>query len=260
MRKLILVLMVVLLSLSQHQLAYAETCGENSAEACTSVSSSGSTVTGVITVPGSTTTVAVPVAPNPGPPVVEATPVPVETEAAWTTGETVAEVAWGRQPAPAPAPPATVTLEQAARREVTSLQLPTVPLSIGPDPAANEWGMAVVGYPLWLWVPPASGQTTTATVEGASLAITATPGPLTVDMGDGARVTCTTSTPLAPSVAAGTPSPDCGHAYLVPGTYTVQASTTWTIGWSSNGTSGTFPLTTTSQRTIVVGELLSALR
>ena len=50
----------------------------------------------------------------------------------------------------------TVTPEQAAYMAVAQLQLPANEPGIGPAPAKNEWHMAVVGYPLWLWADGAT--------------------------------------------------------------------------------------------------------
>ena len=54
--------------------------------------------------------------------------------------------------APRPAPPTRAQAEALARTLVGRLDLPESTPLVGPDPGVNEWNMAVVGYPLWLWV------------------------------------------------------------------------------------------------------------
>ena len=44
-----------------------------------------------------------------------------------------------------------ITAGQAAAIAVARLQLPTIAPGIGPSPNVNQWNMAAVGYPLWLW-------------------------------------------------------------------------------------------------------------
>ncbi|QGF22860.1 hypothetical protein [Raineyella fluvialis] len=82
----------------------------------------------------------------------------------------------------------------------------------------------------------------------------------TYDMGDGTRVTCTTSTPwVAGAQPPGTPSPDCGHVYERPGTYTITATHRWNLSWTAMGQSGSFPLTNTASLVVTVGELASVV-
>ncbi|WP_052462551.1 hypothetical protein [Nigerium massiliense] len=144
------------------------------------------------------------------------------------------------------------------------LYLPDPEIKVAPDPSVNEWNMAVVGYPLWLWVPTADSVESSATNDGLTFDMTATRKSVTFDMGDGSTVTCEEMTPFDDSVEPGTPSPTCGYVYQKPSlpneNYTVRATTEWTVRWSSMGFSGDLPGTTTSTTTIPVGELQSVLR
>jgi hypothetical protein len=47
--------------------------------------------------------------------------------------------------------PIRITAGQAAAIAAARLQLPRIPPGIGPSPDINQWNMAAVGYPLWLW-------------------------------------------------------------------------------------------------------------
>lgn len=140
-----------------------------------------------------------------------------------------------------------------------SLRVPDPTISIGPDPSVNEWNMAVVGHPLWLWTDTPRTASSTNSGGGMTITIQAELKSLTFAMGDGKTVTCTTWTPYGPTVPAGAPSPTCGHTYTKPslprGNYTIDATADWTARWSAMGYSGTLPLRSTSTRSVPVGEL-----
>ena len=147
---------------------------------------------------------------------------------------------------------------------IAKMQVPKPTIQIGPDPSVNEWKMAVVGYPLWLWTSEAPTQSTTTTEAGITLTLNATRTAVTFDMGDGsAPLTCATATPYRKpaSMDRPEPSPDCGYAYQRPSlparSYTVTASAQWSVAWTGAGYSGTLPLELTTQRPLPVGELQS---
>lgn len=150
-------------------------------------------------------------------------------------------------------------VEAMVRSLQATLQVPTPTIKLGPDPSDNEWDMAVVGHPVWLWTDAPRTASSVSTGEGMTIAIKATLGVLSFDMGDGATVGCTQWTPYDASVPAGTPSPTCGHTYekasLPQGSYTVSATATWTAEWSAMGYTGTLPLRSTASREVPVGEL-----
>ena len=160
----------------------------------------------------------------------------------------------------APAPTRT-DVEAVMRTVILTLTLPEPTTHLGPDPTANRWNMAVVGYPLWLWADGNPHLTTTTTQYGHTFTLTAQRTHLTFTMGDGTTLTCTTATPypLPRPATLGQPSPDCGHTYtrasLPKGTYTITATAHWQVHWAGLGHTGTLPTTTTATRTLGVGEL-----
>ncbi len=169
------------------------------------------------------------------------------------------------QAAAAPAAPA-VTPEQAAYIASARLRLTAPKPVIGPPPDLNEWGMAAVGYPLWLW---AEGELDPAPVADSvfdlSVALDARLVEVVFDMGDGGKVRCSDlGTRWTRSVEPGTKSPSCGYAYQEPslpaGSYIVTANAVWAIDWSINGTSGTIPFFQSASTKIPVGELQVLVR
>lgn len=153
--------------------------------------------------------------------------------------------------------------EALATTVITSLHLPEPIINIGPDPSWNEWNMAVVGYPLWLWTTEADTRATHSTIAGQPIDLHAHRTQVSFDMGDGsAPVTCTATDPyIRDAVPAAAPAPRCGHTYLTrnePGTnYTITATATWTVDWTALGYAGTIVVHTTTTRTVHVGELQS---
>ena len=159
-----------------------------------------------------------------------------------------------------------VTGAQAAAMVVARLQLPTISPEIGPSPALNEWKMAAVGYPLWLW---AGGRThvgpVTDTAGGLSVSLDARVSRLSFRMGDGHVVRCAgTGRRWTASVKPGTASPTCGYRYTRPslprGSYTVTAVTTWSVRWTSNGDSGVIVVPAVATTKVPVGELQILVR
>jgi hypothetical protein len=179
-------------------------------------------------------------------------PAPPVTDAPWLTV--------GRQDAGAPPVPV-ITPEQAAYMALAQLQLPTVAPGIGPDPDKNEWKMAAVGFPLWLW---ADGDThvgpVTRNVANLSVSLDARIAKMVFKMGDGQRVTCAgAGKPYAYWVEPGTKSPDCGYIYEKPslpgGKYTVSAVAYWEVTWQVNGATGVITVPRPSSVQLPVGEL-----
>lgn len=165
---------------------------------------------------------------------------------------------------PAPCPEGTAARPTRAQVEATvaslthRLPIPVPTPRIGPDPTGNEWGSAMVGYPLWLWQEGAANTATQASGGGISIAISARLSSVTFTMGDGATLTCTTTTPYPAGTAPGTPSPTCGHVYEQASPalgYTVTAQANWSLAWSALGYQGTLPATTSSTATLRVTEL-----
>lgn len=150
-------------------------------------------------------------------------------------------------------------LDAIARTLLTRIQLPDPTPQIGPDPKVNEWKMAAVGYPLWLWTAGPHTVTDRVHAYGVTFTLRATWVSSRFDMGDGHRVTCTSSRPFTKDVKPGTASPTCGYIYqeasLPKGNYTVTATTNWRITWSALGMRGSMPGSFTGTRQLPVGEL-----
>jgi hypothetical protein len=160
----------------------------------------------------------------------------------------------------------TITPYQAALMAVAYLPLQPGKPTVGPPPKVNKWKMAAVGYPLWIWaegnLDPAP---VTHSVSGLSVSLNPSLAKIVYDMGDGTTITCGPGTPWHKgSVPAGTPSPDCGHTYTKPslpkGSYTITATTHWSVGWTAGGQSGTIPFTQTLSTTLPVGEVQTLVR
>lgn len=154
-----------------------------------------------------------------------------------------------------------ISPEQAAYAAVARLRLTPPKPMIGPSPEINEWKMAAVGYPYWLWadgnLDPAPVSTT---VQDLTVRLDARLHSTTFDMGDGTELTCTDlSARWSPAVEPGAASPSCGHTYTKPslpqGDYTITAYSTWAVDWSVNGVGGTIPLYQQASTTVPVGEL-----
>lgn len=150
-----------------------------------------------------------------------------------------------------------------AQQAIAQMTLPDTTIKVGPPPSINEWKMAVVGYPLWLWIDTPDAQTTTVTQQGITITLNASRASTTFTMGDGTMETCETTTPWTEGVQPGTPSPTCGHTYLTPslpkGNYTITATAHWSVDWTALGQAGTVPLDVTGAADLPVGELQSVI-
>ncbi|OYO19286.1 hypothetical protein CGZ93_12950 [Enemella dayhoffiae] len=149
-----------------------------------------------------------------------------------------------------------------AQRAVLQLRVPAPVARVGPDPSVNEWKMAVVGYPLWLWAEGQDRYDATVTEQGITLMLSARRTSTRFDLGDGTVKFCGWTTPYHSGVAPAAPSPSCGHRYLRPspkgGSYAVSATTFWEVTWSGLGQTGTLPLERVGPTMrLPVGELVS---
>ena len=166
-------------------------------------------------------------------------------------------------PAAAAVAPTFAEAEAMVTRVLVQLEVPRPSIRVGPDPSVNEWKMAVVGYPLWLWTAEPAARAATVSAYGYSFDLSARRDSVTFDLGDGSpALTCTSSTPYPGGAGVvGEPSPDCGHVYARPslpaGSYVVRATARWTVTWSALGYSGTLPMPLTATRRVPVGELQS---
>ena len=171
---------------------------------------------------------------------------------------------------PAP-PPSAAMVREIAREVILQLEIPAPEISIGPDPSINEWNMAAVGFPLWLWTDTPAALTTAHTAYGFTFDLSATRRHTTFSMGDGNTIRCQAMSPYTNTLKPGTPSPNCGYAYQQPslpkgaypqtpnGTYRVTATADWQVTWTAAGHQGTLPINVTAERDLPVGELFALL-
>jgi len=150
-------------------------------------------------------------------------------------------------------------LNQLARTLIVRLQLPDPTPRFGPDPSVNEWKMAAVGYPLWLWTDGPTVVSSRVRAYGITFTLRADWQSTTFDMGDGHQVTCSRTLVYPSNTKPGRKSPACGYTYLTSslprGNYTVTATTHWRISWRALGQSGSLPGTHSGQWSLPVGEL-----
>ena len=150
-----------------------------------------------------------------------------------------------------------------AMQAVTQMRLRAVEIGMAPDPSPGSVGL--VGLPIWLWVasPDQSTwgpNTKTASAGGYSVTATGRVTQVVWSMGDGGTVACTsTGTTYADSFGVSS-SPDCGYRYTKQGTYTVTATSYWTINWSGIGESGVINQTYTSSVVVTIGELQTVVK
>lgn len=134
--------------------------------------------------------------------------------------------------------PVLTLLEQAA----ATLSIPLPNIATTPP----RGGTQLVGLPVWFWSTNHQPTSATASITDLSATITAIPGPLVIDMGDGTTLVCPTGgTPYKPALPSSSQSSDCSAPYDRHATYTVTASVTWALTWTAtNGQSGTLPAAT----------------
>lgn len=139
-------------------------------------------------------------------------------------------------------------------------------LSVGTAPPSGRDGL--VGLPEWFWIGAADYQTLSRTVTqaGLSATVTAKPGPLVINPGDGQpSFSCPApGTPYNPSELAGSQQSDCTHLYTRPSAgqpgneFSISVSVTWSATWtgtgSTGGTLGPITRTTTIELTIAQAE------
>jgi len=171
-----------------------------------------------------------------------------------------------RQPAPITTEPVPqMTPGQAGAIAAARLQLPMTAPGIGPSPNLNEWKMAAVGYPLWLWL---DGTTHVGSVRdsvgGLSVSLDARVTDLSFQMGDRHVVHCIGTGRRWSGSVANKKSPVCGYAYQKPslpkGSYTVTAVATWSVRWTVNGQSGVITMPIAGSTQLPVGELQVLVR
>ena len=150
-----------------------------------------------------------------------------------------------------------------AQQAVTQMRLRAISIGMAPDPSPGSVGL--VGLPIWLWVasPDQSTwgpNTKTASAGGYSVTATGKVTQVVWSMGDGGTVACTSTGTSYTDSFGMSASPDCGYRYTKQGTYTVTATSYWTINWSGIGESGVINQTYTSSVVVTIGELQTVVK
>ncbi len=172
--------------------------------------------------------------------------------AAWPTASFWSESAPAGPAAPVdPAVVAQTIVEQMELRAIT----------IGMVPEDSPGSMGIVGLPVWMWVDSPSEQTfgpmtRSASLGGVTVTATASVSKIWWQMGDGGAVTCWSAGTPYTDGHGGEQSPDCGYIYSKQGTYTIRATSYWSVDWTATtGVSGSIPLEFTQSRMVQVGEI-----
>lgn len=150
-----------------------------------------------------------------------------------------------------------------ALQAVTQMRLRAITIGMAPDPSPGSVGL--VGLPIWLWVasPDQSTwgpNTKTASAGGYSVTATGKVTQVVWSMGDGGTVACTSTGTSYTDSFGMSASPDCGYRYTKQGTYTVTATSYWTINWAGIGESGVINQTYTSSVVVTIGELQTVVK
>ena len=160
-----------------------------------------------------------------------------------------------------------VTPVEAARSAISRLELHAIQIGMAPevDPELGH-RHSYVNVPIWMWVHEPDerswGPTSTSvSLQGYTITMTAHVDRVEWDMGDGAVISCRQGTPFHTSMGF-VPSPDCGHLYKYTSKrqpdrlYTVTATSHWSVEWTaSTGQSGIIEVTTASETQLEIGEL-----
>ena len=162
---------------------------------------------------------------------------------------------------PQDAPAAGVVVDPAvlAASAVARLSVPQPAITLSPQPSDNQWGALAVGLPIWAWASDQGPVATAVTEQGIDIQMTATRGSVRFDWGDGTSTVCTVMRPRPEAMNPLTPSPDCGHTYLLRDDYTITATAGWAVSWQALGQSGTLPLTSSSTVSVPIREFLSVV-
>lgn len=203
----------------------------------------------------------------------QAAPQPPQTAAVWsgnTTGaiyECSGSAIWAGPGSyffwSATAPGAVPDPRVLAQQAVTQMRLRAIAIGMAPEPTAGSVGL--VGLPIWLWVKSPDASTwgpnsKTASAGGYSVTATGRVTRVVWSMGDGQTVACASpGTSYADSFGVA-PPPDCGYRYGKQGTYTVSATSYWTINWAGIGQSGVINQTYTSSVVVTIGELQTVVK
>jgi hypothetical protein len=149
-----------------------------------------------------------------------------------------------------------------AQQAIASMALQAPNIGMAPPPSSAS---GLVGLPVWMWVERTAETTgpvgASASAGGVTVTAEARVSQVVWNMGDGRIVTCGLGTPYVQGTEGA--SPDCGHVYAqassrhVPGggSWSITATSTWTVSWSGGGQSGTETLELSAAAELFVGEL-----
>lgn len=146
-------------------------------------------------------------------------------------------------------PSSTVVDEsEVARRAIAQLQLAPITIGMAPPPKAEP--NVLIHTPAYFWAEggtPAIGPLiSTVTQDGMTVSLHATLTDVVFDTGDGSTVTCgREDVATKPTVMTLDGDPVCGHAWEHSGSYTLTATSTWSIAWQGPTQSGTLAHTLT---------------
>lgn len=114
------------------------------------------------------------------------------------------------------------------------LALPT------PTAAMSPAGDQPVQFPTWLWVEDDwVARSSTVSVPGVTVVVTATPERTVFDTGDGSMVVCGgPGRPYDPSAPDEAQQTDCSHTWTRTGEYRVTARIDWHVTWTVDGAPG----------------------
>jgi len=157
-------------------------------------------------------------------------------------------------PAGPAAPPDPRVLGQQA---IALMRLRAINIGIVPEPRAGSVG--IIGMPTWMWAQNPSLSTwgpvtQSASAGGFTVTATARVDRVVWAMGDGSTVACAGSGTAYQDSFGKESSPTCGYLYTRQGTYTVRATSYWTVQWAGVGQSGTIPMDFTQTTNITMGE------
>jgi hypothetical protein len=162
-----------------------------------------------------------------------------------------------------------LTLALTAERSI-SLPSPVIHL----DPSQYS----VTGLPTWMWIDSSvwHGYSATASAGGITATARAIPSSVQWAMGDGTEVVCNgPGVPFRPDEPAGAQQTYCAHTYNHTslgqpsadgnpdhGAYTVIATITWVVTWTTNepGLGGALPPLSTEASTLVRVEQVQSAR
>jgi len=162
---------------------------------------------------------------------------------------------WAVTPPAGPAaPPDPRVLAQQA---IALMRLRAINIGIVPEPRVGSVG--IIGMPTWMWAQNPSQSTLgpntkSASAGGYTVTATAKVERVVWAMGDGSTVACTGPGTAYQDSFGKKSSPTCGYTYTRQGTYTVRATSSWTVQWAGVGQSGTIPLNFTQTTNITMGE------